>query len=179
MSNLPPLPLPLPPWPPLPGSRPFPGGESLDGFVERLAPKLSPVEELVIARLPAAMADAARMDDDDADIKTEPSARSSSSSAAAATSAASSLPPLISDMAAARVASTPEVRDALGTVLERALVREDPAARQLVDEVTDTLRGRLRERLEAAGLPGQLAEGLQSPWRLLESANSRNPGKPD
>ena len=173
-SNLPPPPLPLPPWPPLPAIRSFPGGESLDGFIERLAPKLSPEEELVIARLPTALADAARMDDDGADIKTEPSARSSSSSSAtAATSAASSLPPLISDMAAARMASAPEVRDALGTVLERALVREDPAARQLVDEVADTLRGRLRERLEAAGLPGQLAEGLQSPWRLLESANSR------
>ena len=113
------------------------------------------------------------MDDDGADIKTEPSAR-----LLIFLRYRCNICSLVIATVDLRHGGGPhglgsEVRDALGTVLERALVREDPAARQLVDEVADTLRGRLRERLEAAGLPGQLAEGLQSPWRLLESANSR------
>lgn len=78
------------------------------------------------------------------------------------------MPGFVSDFAVARLAAQPATRDALGEVLQRAVTQQDPAARELLDEVTDALRTRARERLQAAGLPEELAEGLQTPWRALE-----------
>ena len=67
----------------------------------------------------------------------------------------------------------PEGRSALTEVLERAIVRRESAARVLVDEVVDALRDRLRARLQTAGLSESLAEGLQSPWQILERTRRR------
>ena len=72
------------------------------------------------------------------------------------------------NVAAARVAAVPGVRDGARRLLEEALVRQDPQARATVERVVSGLRSRLRTRLGAAGADGAAAEAmaalLRVPW---------------
>ena len=126
-------------------------------LAEALAPRLGPEEELVLARLPKALADA-----------TEVESAVGQAAGSDGAEAPTQLPAFVSDFAAARLVAQPAARGALREVLQRAVAQQDPAAKVIIDEVTDALRGRARKRLQAAGLPEQLAEGLQTPWGALE-----------
>ena len=86
---------------------------------EALVPRLSADEELVLVRLPTALAAALRSD-----------------SATGSGTAAAEIPSsFTAEFAALRVAAEPAVRAALLEVLRRALVDEDPASREAVDAV--------------------------------------------
>ena len=142
--------LPTPPLP-LPSLPSLPGAERATRLAESLAPRLGREEEFVLARLPSALADESR-------------AEGESQGAAPGGLPSLPLPSAFDDLMAVRIAGKPEVRAAVGSVLRGAVVEQDPAARALVDDVVLRLRDRLRERLEAAGLPGALSQGLQTPW---------------
>ena len=111
----------------------------------------------MLARLPKALADA-----------TEVESAVGQAAGSDGAEAPTQLPAFVSDFAAARLVAQPAARGALREVLQRAVAQQDPAAKVIIDEVTDALRGRARKRLQAAGLPEQLAEGLQTPWGALE-----------
>ena len=159
---LPPLPLPLPL--PLPRLRLLPPLPPLRARAEALAPRLSAEERLVLARLPEALAQIA------------PRSRPESTQVAGADGAAdgetgrAAVPRggVTGNVAAARVAAVPGVRDGARRLLEEALVRQDPQARATVERVVSGLRSRLRTRLGAAGADGAAAEAvaalLRVPW---------------
>lgn len=138
-----------PPWPlpPLPINSLSP---LVRDVAERLVPRLTAEEELVLVRLPTALASAV--------------GEVSSTSTTVETRGETALPSVLGDFALARVANEPAVRSALGEVLRRAVVQADPAARAAVDSVGLELRGRMRKRLEAAGLPPAFADVVRTPW---------------
>lgn len=139
---LPRLPLPRLPLPPLP----LPPPAAAAALVERLAPRLSPEEELLLVRLPTALAGVIAPTDGDGG---ETDAKN-----------VGAVPAALSDFAAARVASEPEVRSALAEVARRAVVAADPSARATVDSVAGVLRERLRGSLKAVELPETLADAM-------------------
>lgn len=107
------------------------------------------IQELVLVRLPSALAQAV----------------GGSNGAAAVEMGQGTMPPAaFADVAAVKVLAEPAVQAALSEVLRRALLEADPDARATLDGVADELRGRLRSRLQAGGLPETAAEALQTPW---------------
>ena len=139
------------PLPRLPGTAA--AAASSLALAERLVPPLSSEEQLLLVRLPTALAGVV------APARPPSSVAGGSSGGAGGKAAAS-------EFAVARVAAEPGVRAALAEVARRALVAEDAEARATVDSVAAVLRERLRARLRAAALPERVADALvQTPWR--------------
>ena len=117
------------------------------GRMESLAPRLSEEEKLVLLRLPEMFAESAT---------TDQASRMGTDVAMPAG--------LLNNLMLTRIGEIPSLNRGIRTLTERALVQQDPKAREMVDSVAAKLRGLLQMRLVRTGVPADIAQ------RLVESA---------
>ena len=127
-----------------------PGVSAASALAERLTPRLSTSEEMLLVALPTALAGVV--------APTAPNRAGDGSTV-------EPLPAGLSDFAVIRVAAEPAARAALLEVARRAVLEADEPARATVDNVADALRTRLRGRLREAELPEGIADAVvRTPW---------------